>query len=134
MSKKKPTIRGGAGRQKYDFQTTKPSQTKPNQIDQTNSNQTTKFKKKLNIRERVCRRNLIFKSCAKKMYPANIRNMPSAKVMYLGAMWRWGRVGDILADVLSYRSCLTSRERERGRGGTHATQRYSTQLKPNQTN
>ena len=35
-----------------------------------------------------------------------------ANVMYLGAMWRWGRVGDILADVLSYRSCLT---RERGR-------------------
>ena len=29
-----------------------------------------------------------------------------AKVMYLGAMWRWGRVGDILADVLSYRSSV----------------------------
>ena len=66
-----------------------------------------------------------------------------AKVMYLGAMWRWGRVGDILADVLSYRSCLT-REREReGEGGLfmpHSdtqpsfNQTYKTkQTKPNQT-
>ena len=47
MSKKKPTIRGGAGRQKYDFQTTKPSQTKPNQIDQTKPIQIQILRKKL---------------------------------------------------------------------------------------
>ena len=66
----------------------------------------------------------------KKMYLANVRNMPSAKVMYLGAMWRWGRVGDILADVLSYRSCLTSRERE-GEGGLMPHR--DTRLNSNQT-
>ena len=49
----------------------------------------------------------------------------SGKVMYLGAMWRWGRVGDILADVLSYRSPASPRER----GGLMPHR--DTQLKPN---
>ena len=47
-----------------------------------------------------------------------------AKVMYLGAMWRWGRVGDILADVLSYRSCLTREERGDCANSCHTPTKY----------
>ena len=71
--------------------------------------------------------------CKKLMYLAQNKcieaesKIASGKVMYLGAMWRWGRVGDILADVLSYRSPASPRER----GGLMPHR--DTQLKPNWT-
>ena len=58
-----------------------------------------------------------------------------AKVMYLGAMWRWGRVGDILADVLSYRSCLTREERGDCANSCHTpTKYYAAEGKGQKTN
>ena len=55
--------------------------------------------------------------------------------MYLGAMWRWGRVGDILADVLSYRSCLTREERGDCANSCHTpTKYYAAEGKGQKTN